>query len=117
MLDIDCVYFYLLSKIKSNDEKTVKVKRLRGQDRIGPHNKDILSIIFGSLLGDAHAEKRPTKAGGTRICFQQEHSHRAYLLWLHEFISNLGYCNSKVPAIGTRLGLKGKVRCTARFAT
>jgi len=49
--------------------------------------------------------------------FQQEHSHRAYILWLHEFISNLGYCNSKVPAIGTRLGLRGKVRCTARFAT
>lgn len=78
MLELDRVDFYLSSKIKSNDDKTVKVGRLRGQYRIGPHNKDILSIIFGSLLGDAHAERRTT--GGTRICFQQEHSHRAYIL-------------------------------------
>jgi len=40
-----------------------KFSRLRGKFRIGPHNKDILSIIFGSLLGDAHGEKRKTGTG------------------------------------------------------
>jgi hypothetical protein len=34
--------------------------------RIGPHNKDFLSFIIGSILGDSHLEKR--KGGlGTRI--------------------------------------------------
>ena len=35
-----------------------KVSRLRGIYRIGSHNIDLLSIIFGCLLSDAHAEKR-----------------------------------------------------------
>jgi ubiquinol-cytochrome c reductase cytochrome b subunit len=47
-----------------------KVIRLKGIYRIGPHNKDVLSIIFGSLLGDAHAEKR-VMGTGTIISFYQ----------------------------------------------
>jgi hypothetical protein len=50
--------------------------RTRAIKRIGPHNIDILSIIIGSLLGDAYAEKHGL---GTRICFQQEDNHSAYL--------------------------------------
>jgi len=46
--------------------------------RIGPHNIDILSIIFGSLLGDAYAEYRK-QGKGTRISFMQEASHLTYL--------------------------------------
>jgi ubiquinol-cytochrome c reductase cytochrome b subunit len=53
--------------------------RTRAIKRIGPHNIDILSIIIGSLLGDAYAEKHGL---GTRICFQQEDNHSAYLYWL-----------------------------------
>jgi LAGLIDADG DNA endonuclease family len=55
------------------------IKRLRGIYRIGPHNRDIISIIFGSLLGDGHAEKRSDN-GGTRISFYQESTHLSYLL-------------------------------------
>jgi ubiquinol-cytochrome c reductase cytochrome b subunit len=68
--------------------------RTRAIKRIGPHNIDILSIIIGSLLGDAYAEKHGL---GTRICFQQEDNHSAYLYWLHNTVSNLGYCNEKIP--------------------
>lgn len=93
-----------------------KVNKLKGIFRIGPHNKDILSIIFGSLLGDAHAEKR-LGGKGTRISFFQEGSHEKYLLYLHNMISNLGYCNSKIPCVSTRLGVKGKVRKIIRFST
>jgi ubiquinol-cytochrome c reductase cytochrome b subunit len=93
-----------------------KVSRLRGEYRIGPHNKDILSIIFGSLLGDAHGEKR-NMGTGTRITFYQESSHVEYMLYLHRLLSDSGYCNSKVPVIGTRLGIGGKVRKTVRFST
>ena len=88
--------------------------KIRAEKRIGPHNIDILSIIFGTLLGDGHAEKR---ANGTRIAFYQEGSHKDYLLWLHNLISQLGYCNSTEPQINTRLAVNDKIRHIIRFKT
>ena len=93
-----------------------KVNRLRGIYRIGPHNKEILSIIFGSLLGDGHAEKR-LMGIGTRITFFQEASHVKYILYLHEILSKSGYCNTNKPVIKNRLGIKGKLRKIVRFST
>jgi hypothetical protein len=93
-----------------------RTSRLRGIYRIGPHNKDVLSIIFGSLLGDAHAEKR-LNSMGTRISFFQEDSHVEYILFLHKLLSEDGYCNSKKPVIRRRLGSKGKLRKIVRFTT
>jgi LAGLIDADG DNA endonuclease family len=58
---------------------SIIIKRLRGIYRIGPHNQEIISLIFGSLLGDGHAEKRSDN-GGTRISFYQESTHLSYLL-------------------------------------
>jgi ubiquinol-cytochrome c reductase cytochrome b subunit len=86
--DISLPYFnqyYLsisiISNINSTDleflAKDKKIKKIRANLRIGPHNKDILSILFGSLLGDAHAEFR---SKGTRISFYQEGSHVSYLI-------------------------------------
>jgi hypothetical protein len=43
--------------------------------------------------------------------------HVKYLLWLHNQIATRGYCNPTVPTIGKKLGKKGKVRKTIRFAT
>jgi hypothetical protein len=37
------------------------IKKLRGIYRIGPHNQEIISVIFGSLLGDGYAEKKKRK--------------------------------------------------------
>lgn len=97
--------------------KSVNTKvRLRGIYRIGPHNKEVLSVIFGSLLGDAQAERRPNGVG-TRLCFSQEAVHVEYLLSLHKYFSELGYCNSKTPIITNRLGVKGKLRKVVRFST
>jgi hypothetical protein len=31
--------------------------KIKGYARIGSHYKNIISLLFGSLLGDAHAEK------------------------------------------------------------
>jgi ubiquinol-cytochrome c reductase cytochrome b subunit len=100
--------------MKSNNVS--KVIRIRAMKRIGPHNINILSILFGSLLGDGHAERR-IKGKGTRITFYQESSHVAYLIWLHKLLSNLGYCSPNVPKIQTRLGSKGKIRKIIRFRT
>jgi ubiquinol-cytochrome c reductase cytochrome b subunit len=90
--------------------------RVRALNRIGPHNFEILSIIFGTLLGDGHAEHR-SKGNGTRINFYQEAIHNSYLIWLHELVSSLGYCNTITPKINTRLGKHGKIRKIIRFST
>lgn len=90
--------------------------KIKGSNRIGPHNKDILSIIYGSLLGDAHAEKKFSGIG-TRISFFQEDTHLKYIHYLHNMLSTAGYSNSKQPVVRERLGNKGKVRKIARFHT
>lgn len=115
------IYSYLLWNFSCKSINTSivmheKVSRLKGKYRIGPHNKYVLYIIFGSLLGDAHGEKREMGTG-TRITFYQESSHVEYMLYLHRLLSSFGYCNAKVPVIGTRLGVGGKVRKTIRFST
>lgn len=109
-----CLSLLLLTPIYFNN--LPKVSKLRGIYKIGPHNKDIISIFFGSLLGNGHGEKRFLGVG-TRFSFSQEAFHVNYLMFLHKLISDLGYCNSKLPLITTRLGRKGKIRKVARFTT
>jgi ubiquinol-cytochrome c reductase cytochrome b subunit len=81
---------------------------------IGPHNYSILTIIFGTLLGDGYAE---THGNGTRIRFYQENSHQDYLLWLQALINNHGYTSDIVPQLRTRLGKNGKIRHVIKFNT
>jgi hypothetical protein len=92
------------------------VRRIRACSRVGPHNRDVLSVFYGTLLGDSHAEKR-IQGKGTRLSFYQEALHSEYLLWLHQYLSSLGYCNPKTPKIQTRLGAKGRLRYGIRFHT
>ena len=80
----------------------------------GPHNIDIYSLIFGSLLGDSYAEKRN---GSTRFIFQQEESNVSYLMWFHKYLAARGYCSPKKPKLETRIGPKGKVRFLSRVRT
>lgn len=105
----------LLQKDRGLNENK-QINRIKADSRIGPHNKNIISIIFGSLLGDGYAEFR-SKGKGTRIRFYQEYSHLSYILWLHKYLAELGYCNPTVPKINTRLGQKGVVRKIIRFNT
>jgi ubiquinol-cytochrome c reductase cytochrome b subunit len=107
------IYLLLISPI--NLKSSTKI-RLKGEYRIGPHNENIISIIIGSLLGDAHAEKR-LKGVGTRISFHQESTHIEYILWLHKIFADLNYCNPKIPVVNKRLGYEGKIRKTVRFST
>ena len=88
------------------------VKRIRSEYRIGPHNKKILEIIYGSLLGNSYIEKH---GNGSRISFSQESNHEKYLLWLHNKVAEQGYCNPSTPKIQSRMGPKGKIRYILRF--
>ena len=67
------LYQLSLPLIKNN------LSRIRADRRIGPHNKIVLDLIFGSLLGDGQAERRII-GNGTRVTFFQEGIHVSYLL-------------------------------------
>ena len=77
-------------------------------ERIGPHSKEIISIIIGSLLGDGHLEKR--KQGvGTRIKFSQSSANVEYLMWFYQYLSSRGYCSKKKPLLKKRIREGGQV--------
>jgi len=78
-----CLKFYNIC----NKNQQFYNNKLKGEERIGPHNEEILSIIIGSLLGDAHAERRSylsisklDKKGNTRISFHQGSPNVEYLM-------------------------------------
>ena len=111
----------LLSTLSNNSsfalaDNVTKLNRIKALQRIGPHNIIIYNIIYGTLLGFGHAERR-IKGNGARINFYQEGSHSTYLLWLHRLINDLGYCSSQIPSTQTRLGKKGIVIKIIRFKT
>ena len=78
--------------------------RVLAKQRIGPHNQPILSIIFGTLLGDSSAEKR---SNSTRIAFQQEDSNVQYLLYLWKLVNDRGYTSDTKPELKERIGSSG----------
>ena len=82
---------------------------VKSKNRIGPHDEDVISVIVGSLLGDAYGNKRFVE--GTRICFRQSIIHEEYLFWLYQFFNNRGYCSNLEPRIYTRsLNVNGIVK-------
>jgi ubiquinol-cytochrome c reductase cytochrome b subunit len=88
--------------------------KTKSNHRIGPHNYNVICILIGSLLGRASAEKH---GNGTRFCFQQEQINSGYLLWFHNYLSELGYCNKTIPELKTRIGKQGKLRYELRIKT
>ncbi|MGZ7115989.1 MAG: hypothetical protein ACXVHS_00895 [Methanobacterium sp.] len=86
----------------------IQVKN-KGLERIGPHNEDIVSLIFGSLLGNAHAEKRYNR---TRIHFNKSLNNMEYVNWIYSKLYLNGYCNFK--SMDNLRGIKNK---TIKFNT
>lgn len=109
------IYITQINKVKYPIKLNI-TNRNQVTNFYSPLNIDMISIIYGSLLGDGHAERR---SGGksTRICFYQESSNEEYLLYLHSLIANLGYCNTTIPKIFTRLKKNGVIRKCIRFTT
>lgn len=67
----------------------------RAINRIGPHNLDVISIIFGLFLGDGYIQNRSGE--GVRIYIKQNIIHKEFLFSLYEFFFNRGYCNNLKP--------------------
>lgn len=79
--------------------------RVLSKNRIGPHNYNILCLIFGSLLGDSYPE---TRNNSTRIHFKQEDSNVKYLHHIWKLINDAGYCSDEKPELKPRIGKKIK---------
>lgn len=89
------------------NKKDTDIKTLKSFERIGPHDRDVLSVIIGSLLGDSNAEKRSLR--GTRIRFSQCSKNVEYLMWFHKFFAIRNYCSSDIPKLTEKIGKKGKI--------
>jgi ubiquinol-cytochrome c reductase cytochrome b subunit len=109
-----CFSLLLITSIYLNNQ--LKINKFKGIYSIGPLNKEIISILFGSLLGNTQGEKKLLGVG-SKFNFYQEAYHVEYLIFLHKLFSELGYCKSKLPIITTKLGRKGKIRKVIRFST
>jgi len=80
---------------KTNNNFNLFHTSCRAINRVGPHNIDIISVIFGLLLGDAYAFNRSGE--GVRIAIKQSIVHKEYLFNLYEFFLKRGYCNTLIP--------------------
>ena len=56
---------------------------------------DVISVIFGLLLGDGYASNRSGE--GVRFCIKQSFKNKEYLFSLYEFFYNRGYCSNLPP--------------------
>jgi hypothetical protein len=59
-----------------------------------------ISVLVGSLLGNAHAERAMT--GGVKFRFKKSINHKDYLFWLYEFFNSRGYCTNNLPSCLTQ---------------
>lgn len=67
----------------------------RAINRIGPHNLDVISIIFGLLLGAGTAQN--ISGEGVRISIKKSFIHKEFLFYLYEFFLKRGYCSNIKP--------------------
>ena len=87
-------------------------RKLRATSRIGPHKKQVLSLLVGNLLGDSWGEKR---YNSSRFHIYTSSKQIEYLYWLHKIYSQAGYCNPKRPQITPRIEKGNKLRYVIRF--
>jgi hypothetical protein len=106
--------YYMLIILNSIPQKKFfhSIGKIRSNKRIGPHNKDVIECLIGSLLGDAHMEKR-----GDRVRFKIEQTNRnvEYLMWFHNFLSTRGYCSILKPVLFKRIRAHNKIYYGYKF--
>ena len=88
--------------------------RVPAFQRIGPHRSEIYSLFYGTLFGDAYAEKH---GFGTRIHFHQSSRNIEYLYWLHKNVAQYGYCSPNMPKLIKQVGKQNKVYYSLKFRT
>jgi len=94
---ISYVMFYNL--YKSSKLKFCKA-RVKALYRIGPHNKNVLSILICGLLGDWWADKvKGQVIDSIRFNIEQSIINSAYIHHLNLKLYELGYCSNITPKL------------------
>ena len=77
-----------------------KAGRIKAINRVGPHNKEILSIIIGGMLGDFWADKISGKTlPSIRFQIEQSILNGGYIAFLAQVFYNNGYCSNDNPKL------------------
>nr|YP_665672.1 putative site-specific DNA endonuclease [Nephroselmis olivacea]AAF03199.1 putative site-specific DNA endonuclease [Nephroselmis olivacea] len=90
------------------------VSTYKSNERIGPHNFDVISVLVGNLLGDAHIEFRKPSS---RVSLHVGSPNRSYIQWLHEFYSSRGYCSTNPLVYQPQIGKNSKVYYSTKINT
>jgi ubiquinol-cytochrome c reductase cytochrome b subunit len=88
--------------------------RTPASKRIGPHNIDVISVIIGNMLGDGWGENR---VNNTRFHIHMGSPNVEYLMWLHKFFSERGYCSSSTPKLARNINKGNVVYFSYKFRT
>jgi len=86
----------------------------KSHERIGPHDKIIIDILFGTLLGGALGEKRQTSS---RFSFHQSNKNIEYLKYLVKIFTTRGYCSKKDFKLSKQIGKKNQVYFSLKKTT
>lgn len=93
----------LISHNKCNSEyysSFFTKSRTKALYRIGPHDKDVLSIIICGMLGDWCADKiKGQVCPSVRFNIEQAISNSAYIHNLTLYFNNKGYCSNITPVL------------------
>lgn len=106
----------LISHNKCNDSQQnnwssyFSKSRTKALYRIGPHNKEILSIIICGMLGDWWADQiKGQISPSVRFSIEQGINNTAYIHNLTLYFYKLGYCSNITPNLVKKLD-KGSAR-------
>lgn len=112
MYDLFIFLFFIASSITLSPERT-KRPNISGYN--ASDDKDVISVLVGSLLGDSHGESRHNNV---RFTFKQGAINKNYLLWIHDFFAKRGLCSSLIPSIKESFSSKyNKIFYSIKFNT
>ena len=90
----------LITQNKCNQENSFSKSRTKALYRIGPHDKEILSVIICGMLGDWWADKiKGQISDSVRFNIEQGINNAAYIHSLTIYLNKLGYCSNATPTL------------------
>lgn len=90
----------LISHNECNQKNYFTKSRTKALHRIGPHDKEVLSIIICGMLGDWWADEiKGQISPSVRFNIEQGISNTAYIHSLTLYFHKLGYCSNITPIL------------------
>lgn len=102
--------------IKDNLSSSFSKSRTKALYRIGPHNKEVLSIIICGMLGDWWADQiKGQISPSVRFSIEQGINNTAYIHSLTLYFYKLGYCSNITPHLVKKYDKDSAIKLEYRF--